>query len=188
MSFLRPEVAAALHRWREVIAAGGAGLVALWFIARGGWLLPGIGIVLLLAAAGFGLVALRRLRFARPVAAPGVVEVLEGQIAYLAPEGGGWVALSELAELGLSGGAHPRWHLRQRDGRRLEIPVAAAGAERLFDVFTALPGLEARRLLRALDQAPDQAPDQWGPGLHILWLREAGPALTRAASGDTSCR
>lgn len=180
MSLIRPEVAALLHRWREVIAAVVAGLAALWLMWLGGWLLTGLGVVMLVAVAGYGLTALRRLRFSRPVTAAGVVEVLEGQISYLGPHGGGWVALSELSELALVGEGERRWRLRETDGRELEIPAAAAGADQLFDVFAALPGLDARALLRALEMP--------AMGAQVLWLRRTGPALTWTPQGDRSSR
>ena len=51
------------------------------------------------AATALALQALRRLRFARDPAAPGLIEVDEAQITYLSSLGGGAVSLAELAEI-----------------------------------------------------------------------------------------
>ncbi|MFC7705695.1 hypothetical protein ACFQXB_16015 [Plastorhodobacter daqingensis] len=181
MSFVRPEVAAVVHRWREVIVAGAVLCAGTWLMGRGGWLLAALGGVALVAGGALLVVALRRLRFQRAVTDPGVVEVLEGQISYMGPETGGWVALSDLAEIAHArDGSGSAWWLRETGGRSLAIPVAAQGAGQLFDVFAALPGMDMQRLLRVLDST--------GHGRQSLWLRDAGPALTWRAQGDRSCR
>ena len=43
------------------------------------------------------------------------------------------------------------WRLRQHDGQALLIPVSAMGAERLFDAFAALPGMDTGVLVAAVD-------------------------------------
>jgi hypothetical protein len=53
----------------------------------------------------------------------------------------------------------------------LVIPVDAAGAEALFDAFTALPGLGAKRLLAARRTLRT--------GTQTLWRRDDLPALTQ---------
>jgi hypothetical protein len=129
MSFLRPEVTAALHRWREVLAGLGVIGAGGWIASLGGPFWQGLGALVGLAGLGLALGGLRRLRF-RPVGlAPGIVRMVEGQIGYFGPETGGFAALTEVQALRLEprpGG--PVWVLEQADGP-LEIPVAAAGAE-----------------------------------------------------------
>ena len=74
-------------------------------------------------AGGCGGCALRR-----PWTRPGVVEVDEGQVGYLGPTFGGYVALPDLVELRLIAIRGQRlWRLKQADGQALLIPVAAAG-------------------------------------------------------------
>ncbi len=168
MSFLRPAAAALVTRWAEVAIAGLAMAAGLWLMARGGWVLVALGGVLLFLAAQWAWIAWRRLRFARPLAAPGLVEVDEGAIRYLAPRGGvlgGAVSLREVAALRLirvSGGR--LWQIKDSAGQMLLIPVDAKGAEALFDAFATLPGIDMGAVLRALD-------DPAGPGLHLLWRR-----------------
>lgn len=156
MSFVRPEVTRALHRWREVIAAAAMLLAGLWLMSRGGLVLGAIGGTVALAGAGLGLSALRRLRFAPTSRGPGLVEVDEGQVAWYGPGIGGFVSLAELEELGLVTVAGQRvWRLRQTGGQMLLVPVDADGADRLYDALTALPGIAGARLLAALEAGHD---------------------------------
>ncbi len=167
---IRPAVKARLHRWREVIAAALLFLLAGWLFLLGGWLLQGIGLILAALALGWGVIAGRRIRFLRGVAAPGVVEVDEGQVGYWGPSFGGFIALADLAELRLAetGGAR-HWRMRTHGGDVLTIPVDAAGAERLYDAFATLPGIDMAALTAALDR---------GVGTLPLWKR-AAPSLPR---------
>lgn len=166
MSLIRPEVQQGLWRAREVIAAGAGLAVGLWLMAQGGYLLIPLGGVLAALSLMLGLLAWRRLRFAKAGDGPGIVTVDEGQIAFFGPDTGGFVALRELAELRLvtlRGMAH--WRLRQTDGQTLLIPVAAQGAAALFDAFASLPGLDSGALVAALEARPAPPP---GNGLPVV--------------------
>jgi hypothetical protein len=182
MSIVRPELAAALVRWREVIAAGAAGLAGLWIATRGGPVLAAAGGAVVLLALAWAVNARRRMRFAQAVAAPGIVEVVEGEVAYLGPAFGGHIALSELAEIRLVTMRGRRlWRLMQTDGTALLIPVDAAGAERLFDAFAALPGMDTGALVAALAPPPGTgAPGLLaaGPQMRTVW-RRPGAGLAR---------
>jgi len=170
MSFIRPEVSRQLAPWREAIAASAAVALGLWLIWLGGYLLAPIGALVLAFGVIWAGIALRRLRFRRAIAAPGVVEVDGGQVGYLGPTFGGYVSLRELTEIRLidiHGKRH--WRLKQTDGQVLLIPVAAAGAELLHDAFATLPGVDMAVLSRALDA---QASTE------VLWRRPAHAALT----------
>ncbi|MBZ4690751.1 MAG: hypothetical protein JG765_2002 [Cereibacter sp.] len=186
MSLLRPEARAALHRWREVIAAGAAALAGLWLIRLGGWFLIPLGVLVIGLCAVWAVMAWRRMQFAQEVQAPGVVEVDEGQVGYMGPTFGGYVALEELQELRLLTLHGQRmWRLKQSDGQLLLIPVAAQGAERLFDAFGALPGMDTQTLVAAL--APPKGASaarglslssetgQIGP---VIWRRPLRAVLT----------
>jgi hypothetical protein len=173
MSFFRPEVMAALHRWREAIAAGAVVLAGGWLIWRGGYLLTALGAVAVAAGLALGVTALRRVRFARAPGGPGVVEIDEGQVGWYGPGIGGFVSLAEMVSLGLVTVAGLRcWRLQQSDGQLLLIPVDAQGADRLFDSFAALPGLRIPSLIAALDSGLDHP---------LLWRRDRPPALPRPA-------
>ena len=151
MSAIRPEVSATARRWREVIAAVSFGAFGLWLIWLGGYVLFPAGLLVLAAAAAWALTALRRLRFAQAVHAPGVVEVDEGQIGYLGPTFGGYVAIPDLIEIRLVSMYGKRmWRLKQADGQTVLIPIDAAGAERLFDAFASLPGIDMGAVTAAI--------------------------------------
>ncbi len=151
---IRPEVTALAHRYREMIAAAVLAGAGLWLIRLGGLLLAPIGFVLIALAAAWAVMAWRRIRFAQDIDAPGVVEVDEAQIGYLGPEAGGFVSIVELVELRLLTLRGRRlWRLKQADGQALLIPVDAAGAERLFDAFATLPGMDSGLLVAALSPA-----------------------------------
>ncbi len=159
MSFLRPEVVTGLVRWREVIAAITALVAGAWLAWLGGWLLMPLGMAVIVLALAWGTIALRRLRFLRGVAAPGMVEVDEGQIGYFGPSFGGFVALAELSEVRLAvqhGVRH--WRLKTSAGEVLLVPVDAAGAEKLYDAFAVLPGIDMARLTAALDRGAETLP------------------------------
>lgn len=165
---IRPEVAALLHRWREVLAALVLTTLALW------WALGSFGLMRWLGWGGvalgvaLALGALQRLRFAPAGVAPGIVEIDEAEIRYLGPRGGGMVALDQIAALSLSADAG-FWLIERDSGAILAIPRAAQGSEGLFDAFSSLPGLEIAVLLRTLEQgqAPRVRP-VWRRPLHAL--------------------
>ena len=157
---IRPEAFATLARWREVGFAGAMVLAGLWLSSRGGPILMAAGLGLAALGAGLGLTAFRRLRFAQGIAAPGLVEVVEGEVRFFGPTFGGAVSLADLTEIRLLTMRGRRmWRLKQSDGQALLFPVDAAGAEALYDGFSSLPGLDMAAVLAAL------APAAQGPGL-----------------------
>ena len=119
-----------------------------------------IGGVLLLIA-GY-----QRARFRRAGVGPGIVSLDEGRLSYFGPDTGGVIAVSDLASVDLvTGKLGSAWTLGDEAGATVVIPTNAAGAEVLFDVFGALPGLQTADVLRALDAAK--------PGRAMIWARPA---------------
>ena len=170
MSFLRPDAQALLTRWSEMACALLVFAAGLWLIRLGGYFLGPVGAALSLFAGAWALLALRRARFQRPVSAPGVVEVDEGQVGYLGPTFGGYISLRELVEvrmIRLHGQAH--WRLKQADGQTLLIPATATGAAALFDAFASLPGADTAAFAAALDLRGDA---------QTVWRHPARVALT----------
>lgn len=152
MSFVRPEIAAGLFAARELIAALAISAFGLWLIWLGGYLLTPLGLGILGIGGGSAVLAWRRMRFGQAGEAPGAVEVDEGQIAYFGPRVGGVVGIPDLAEVALVTLRGRRlWQLKEANGQSLLIPVEAAGAERLFDAFAALPGMDTATLIAALN-------------------------------------
>ena len=184
MPLIRTDVTLLLTRWREVIVAGVLAAGGLWVVWRGGYLLVPVGGAVVAFAVAWGFLGLRRMRFAQGVAAPGWVEVDEGQVGYLGPAFGGYVALPDLVEIRLLTMRGRRlWRLKQADGQVLLVPVDAAGAERLFDAFASLPGLGSADLLAALSPAVAGS-GQTLPGpdatTRVVW-RRAGQGIVRGA-------
>jgi hypothetical protein len=179
---IRPAAQAALWKLREVFAAAGLAAVGLWLVALGGYVLVPFGGAVAVVAAGFGVLAWRRMRFAQSGDAPGVVEFDEGQVSYFGPDTGGAVALRELVELRLLVLAGRRvWRLKQQDGQALLIPVSALGAERLFDAFAALPGMDTAALVAALEApvAPTEGKAIVAmPDSRVIWRHPARAVLT----------
>lgn len=146
---IRPELKAALWRWREVLAALAGSLLGLWWglasfgiVQWLGWGMVALGLVLALAA-------MQRLRFRQDGAGPGVVTLDERRVVYMGPQDGGVADLDLMVQLDLT--PAPAWRLINGDGNHLDIPVNARGVETLFDVFTALPGLNTEHMLSLLE-------------------------------------
>lgn len=169
--FIRPELRAFLWRWRDVLLGAGLALFGLWWgltgAGIGGWL--GYGLVVLgavLMAAG-----VQRARFRQDGDGPGVVQIRERRLAYFGPLDGGVIDVEDLTMLELDPTGHPapHWVLTGVGGQRIAIPVNATGAEELFDVFAALPGIKTATMLDVLSRTPDARVIVWGkvkPLLH----------------------
>lgn len=182
MSFVRPEVAEGFTRWREVIAAGGVVALGLWFALQLGYVLPALGLLLMLVGLGWGAVALRRLQFQQAGEAPGIVRVTEAQVAYMGPRIGGFVGLPDLAEIRLLSYRGRRvWKLRASTGEALHIPVEADGADALFDAFAGLPGIDMAALVAALGtEAPnDSKVIALNSADRLIWSRKGSGIISR---------
>ena len=175
MSFIRPELLARLHHWREPI--GWAALLAtgVFLVWRGYARLEPLLFVLglLLAAAGAGLLraALRRLRLSSDTLSEGVVVIEEARIAYLGPRDGGFVDLPAVTRVEIVSRPHlppsspHAWVITAEDGTRLTIPLGAEGADALFDALSPLPGIDFDAGIAAVSARR--------PGRAIVW-RKAG--------------
>ncbi|MBK5934523.1 hypothetical protein C8N32_104171 [Rhodovulum imhoffii] len=172
MSFFRAQAIARLLLWREVLIGSGALGLGVWLASRGGALFYVLGAVVVLAGGSMIWVALRRLRFGMGGQAPGMVEVREGQISYLA-QAGGFAALSELTEIRvIFDDRNIRfWQLFQDGLPTLTIPADATGGGDLFDAFVSLPGARPVVFLAARARPASDGPV-------TVWRRRAGPALT----------
>lgn len=161
---IRPEAAAFLNRWAEAVCAGAVVLVGIWLFSLGGWLMQGIGALIAVGSGAFAWAAVQRARLAPKGHGPGIVEIDEGQIAWYGPGIGGFVSVTELADIGLLTVHGLRvWRLRQGDGQLLLVPIDAEGAAGIFDALTPLPGLDLGVLLSALQGDTDRP---------ILWRRD----------------
>jgi len=169
MSFIRPEVATLLHRWRGILIGAAVALLGLWWVLTSTGLLGWIGWAVIAAGLALAFTGFQRLRFASGRGGPGVVSITEGQVAYFGPLTGGVVALSELSRLDIDHSGTPaHWRLHQPGQPMLAIPVTAENAEALFDIFAALPGLSMERLLSQMHPQ--------GAQVAVIWQRDAPPA------------
>lgn len=160
---------------REVLAGAGVLAFGLWVAAQGGYLLVPVGGLIGVGGVALAVLGLRRLRFATGGEAPGVVQVDEAQVSYMGPQVGGFVSLSDLAEIRLVTMRGRRmWRLKQTDGQALLVPLDASGAEALFDAFSALPGLSSADLVAALGRETAQGPGVVAADLaenRLVWQR-----------------
>lgn len=182
---MRPEARETLWRLREVGVSVAIAAFGGWLIYLGGYLLTPVGALVIAGAAVMAIQALRRMRFAQPINAPGVVEIDEGEISYMGPQIGGAVSLVDLVELRLISLRGRRlWRLKQADGQAILIPLEAAGSEALFDAFCSLPGLSSGALMAALQPVAgaESHAIQLGGENRVVW-RRAGPGVV--AHGHT---
>ncbi|WP_134681632.1 hypothetical protein [Paracoccus ravus] len=170
---IRPELAERLRPWAETLSAVALTLFGLWVIWLGGWIYQPLGSAIAVIAGIWALDARRRMRFRSKATAPGVVELDEGAIRYLAPDRvlGGEIALRDLAEIRLLRlNKRLHWRLKSLGGEAMLIPVDATGAELLASAFAALPGLNMGRVWAALSGD--------GPTIQTLWTRPDRARLT----------
>ena len=174
MAWIRPEVTDLIWRAREVIWAALVVVAGVWLMSLGGLFLVPVGLAVGAIGAVLAMTAWRRMRFEQDTAAPGLVELDEAQVSYLGPEVGGFLSLQELVELRLLSLRGRRlWRLKQADGQALLIPVDAKGAERLFDAFANLPGMDTSTLVAALGQPalPSDAALTLAAQTKVVWRR-----------------
>ncbi|CUH84625.1 hypothetical protein [Thalassovita mediterranea] len=154
MSFMRPEAAAGLRRWREVlISALMTALGAHWFLTSFG-LFRAMGALIVILGGVWVILAVRRARFDRGGGGAGVVTLDEGRLGYFGPETGGTLAVEALVSIRMLVDEKGRksWYILAQDTTPLDIPVNAEGADQLFDVFSNLPGLDMKVVQAALDE------------------------------------
>ncbi len=166
MSFIRPEVRQALSRWREtIIGLIAATIGGIWMFTSYG-AVQIVGTVLAIGGALLVVAGIQRGVFRRATRGPGLVNVLEGQLTYFGPTDGGAVFTKDIRRLDIhrNNSSAAAWVIHHDGGPPLHIPVDAAGAENLFDVFSNLPGLNTRALLDNLQSPP--------PGLTLIWDRD----------------
>jgi len=166
MSLIRPEAQAVIWRWREALLGLCVLLLALWWGLTAFGLLRWVAAALMVAGGLLVVAGLQRGRFRLGNSGAGVVQVIEGQLAYFGPQAGGAVALSELAMVSLDNRHRPsRWVLCQPGVEDLEIPVNATGGEALFDAFAALPEFQVDVMLQQLRHPSD--------GTVVIWRSAA---------------
>lgn len=169
--FIRPEAMAVLRRHRDLLLAAGVVLLGLWATWGALGILRWLGIGVTVIGLALAWTALQRARFRAHGAAPGVVQVVEGEIRYFGPDTGAFIAVQDIDALSLSADGR-LWLIDTMDGQRHALPRAAQNADALFDAFSALPALGIEHLLRVCAQAPFEATQR-------LWTRTSPIGLPR---------
>ncbi|MFX0542028.1 hypothetical protein ACEWPM_009890 [Roseovarius sp. S4756] len=162
--FMRPEAMQSLSRWQGVLIS--LGIIAIGvMVALGSYGITfWLGCAIALLGAVSLIAAAQRMRFAGGAGGPGVVEIDEGAIGYFGPLGGGVIARSEMTALALDRTGQPaHWALSQPGQDDVMIPLTASGADALFDVFAALPGMKTERMLAEMRRKD--------AGRTLLWRR-----------------
>lgn len=153
--FLRPAARAALWRLREVLAALAVVAFGLWWGLNAFGFVRYLGFIIAILGGAFGLVAVQRARFRQGGGGAGVVQVNERRLAYFGPLTGGVIDLDDLVRVELDPAGRPaHWVLTGIGDQQVAIPVDAEGADALFDVFAALPGIRTERMLDVLARTP----------------------------------
>jgi hypothetical protein len=156
MSFIRPEAAQELRRWREALIGAALCLGGFWVAMGTHGLTSTVGASVLVLGCIMLFLGVQRARFRVGEGGAGLVQVDEGQVTYFGPRDGGTIALEllERVELEPAGEHGARWLLTQAGQPPLVVPTDAAGGEALFDVFAGLPGLHTERMLGELRRRP----------------------------------
>ncbi|RVV98346.1 hypothetical protein EKE94_05320 [Mesobaculum littorinae] len=182
MSLLRPEARAALIRWRETLTGLATVALGAWWMTGPRGLLFWVGAVVVLAGAALAVTGTLRARFRAVSGGAGVVEVVEGQLAYFGPDHGGVIDLGAITALWRVPGG---WRIEAGQAQPLLVPLGATGGEALFDACTRLPGFSSAAMLRAQQMQRDLP--------HRVWARPDGPrdaprmpGVGRNGAGDTA--
>ncbi|KAA2314580.1 hypothetical protein DL237_07435 [Pseudooceanicola sediminis] len=165
---VRPQARRAITRWREALLGALVAAVGLWWMLISYGLVFWISAVILIAGLAMTIAGVQRGRFRTLAGGPGVVRIDEGQIGYFGPFTGGAVALSEITCLTLDPTVTPPlWKLSQIGQPDVLIPLNAEGADGLFDVFAALPGISTSKLVAQVQRAVSGQQ----PAPVVIWQR-----------------
>jgi hypothetical protein len=146
-------------------------MLGLWWATTGVGINIWLGYIFCAIGIGWGVAGAQRARFAQDGDGPGVVQIRERRLAYFGPLNGGVMDVADLAKLEIDPTSHPEpsWILTGIDGQIIAIPINAAGAEGLFDVFAGLPDIKTNTVLDVLSHTPDVRVTVWSrvkPLLH----------------------
>lgn len=152
MELLRPEIKEGIWRWREALIGFAVSMLGLFWAINGIGFMTIVGTSLAIAGALLVFAGIQRARFRVGAGGTGIVHVDEGQVTYYGPVDGGTVSVAGLTRVELDAGKKPssEWVLHEPNVAPLRIPTNAEGAEALFDVFSALEGLQTEKMLSAL--------------------------------------
>ena len=161
-NLLRPEARDWLLRWREVLTGAAVALLGLWSALTTFGVTRWLSVALILIGAALIWTGIQRIRFRQGGGGAGVVQIDERRLMYFGPLTGGVIDMDDLTRLVLDPSGHPpHWLLSGVGGQSLAIPVNAEGADALFDLFAALPGIKTEHMLEVLARTPDAQVTIW---------------------------
>ena len=175
MSFIRPEAATTLKRWREALIGAVVLMFNLQLAATTSGVLNAIAWVGVLIGAALFVEGVRRARLPDRSGGVGVVDVDERQITYFGPHGGGSISINELARIKVRttdlgpAASDFFWEFTDREGQRLTIPGDAENASALFDALTVLPGADYEAVIKASGSTT--------VGEFLVWDRTKAPRI-----------
>ncbi len=159
---LRPEIRNWLSRWREVLTGAAVAILGLWSVTQTFGVVRWMSIAIVLIGAAVIWTGVQRIRFRHGGGGAGVVQIDERRLMYFGPLTGGTIDMDDLTRLVLDPSGHPaHWVLSGVGGQTLAIPVNAEGADALFDLFAALPGIQTERMLDVLARTPGAQVTIW---------------------------
>lgn len=167
--FFRPEARALLWRWHELLVALGMICLGLWWGLGSFGALQWLGFILLLSGAVLAVAGYQRGRFRHGSGGAGVVQVDERRLSYFGPLTGGVIDMEDVTRIEFDPSGKPaHWVLTAPGAQVLAIPVDAEGADMLFDLFAALPGIRTEAMLDVLSRTPDARVIIWRRGVPRL--------------------
>lgn len=175
MPFIRPELKERFpflrQNWFEIVSA----LILTWLggsiawrgIQYESWVNTLIGGIFLVFAGLFLLVTYRAAQIRRAPDAPGIVEVMERQITYLAPKDGGIVNLDDLQKLEILIASQDTeapvvyWVFWLEGEPTIMIPNNANGSAGIFDAISGLPGVSTPKVIAAMGSTENARVTIW---------------------------
>lgn len=155
MSLIRPEAAAVLRRWQEVLAGLVVALIGVWMITNKFGALYLIGWGLTVGGISMAIAGARHARFPARSGGAGIIELDERQLTYFSPDGGGAVSLDDLLKIAIRTTdqgpfvSDMFWEWTDSSGQTLSIPSDAEGSEQIFDALSALSGVDYEAIMKA---------------------------------------
>ncbi|MGI9391614.1 MAG: hypothetical protein ACR2O1_16275 [Boseongicola sp.] len=155
MNFIRPEAAAALSRWREVLAGLVVALIGVWLITNKFGALYLIGWGLTVGGISMVIAGIRQARFPAGSGGPGIIELDERKLTYFSPDTGGSISLDDLMRIAIrTTDAGPFasdmfWEWTDITGQTLAVPSDAEGSEQIFDALSSLDSVDYDAIMKA---------------------------------------
>lgn len=155
MSIIRPDASQILSRFRDALIGAGIMLLGLWWAWGSLGLIKWMGVALAILGAGLTWAGIQRGRVLPRKGGAGVIELDEGQLTYLHPDGGAIVPLESVIRIEIEttddGPLEDDlfWLFHLLGGTIVRIPGSAVGADFLFDALAGFSGANYEQVIAA---------------------------------------